>query len=216
MGPRKPRDHEMLESVYSMIALVFILLACVELCDAATVVDVYRLIQYDISGSPFGSRLASLNHHAGSLHFPPGADLSRTVLMIPVRDLNITFLEEYIVERQPLGGLLFLLPQMFSFENRDGTRSNHQDHGNELLKNLMAELEQLLIHANVPYPVYFAFEDDDIDAVLADVKRNDAIGQPATATTGGFKLVVSAPDPKKLTSPTITNIQVPIQPSFSN
>jgi hypothetical protein len=83
----------MLESVYSMIALVFILVACVELCDAATVVDVYRLIQYDISGSPFGSRLASLNHHAGSLHFPPGADLSRTVLMIPVRDLNITFLE---------------------------------------------------------------------------------------------------------------------------
>ena len=93
MGPRKPRDHEMLESLYSMIALVFILVACVELCDAATVVDVYRLIQYDISGAPFGSRLASLNHHAGSLHFPPGADLSRTVLMIPVRDLNITLLE---------------------------------------------------------------------------------------------------------------------------
>jgi hypothetical protein len=36
----------------------------------------------------------------------------------------------------------------------------------------------------VQYPVYFAFEDDDIDAVLADVKRNDASGQPATATTG--------------------------------
>lgn len=36
------------------------------------------------------------------------------------------------------------------------------------------------------YPVYFAFEDDDIDAVLADVKRNDAIGQPATATNGGY------------------------------
>ena len=36
------------------------------------------------------------------------------------------------------------------------------------------------------YPVYFAFEDDDIDAVLADVKRTNAIGQPATATTGGY------------------------------
>lgn len=34
--------------------------------------------------------------------------------------------------------------------------------------------------------MYFAFEDDEIDAVLADVKRNDAIGQPATATTGGL------------------------------
>lgn len=35
------------------------------------------------------------------------------------------------------------------------------------------------------YPVYFAFENDDIDAVLSDIKRNDATGQPATATTGG-------------------------------
>jgi hypothetical protein len=64
--------------------------------------------------------------------------------------MEIIHVAEYIVERQPLGGLLFLLPLMFSFENRDGTRSNHQDHGNELLKNVMAELEQLLIHANVP------------------------------------------------------------------
>ncbi|KAE8037399.1 hypothetical protein FH972_009988 [Carpinus fangiana] len=206
MGPRKAGEREMLESVYSMIALVFVLVACVELCDAATVVDVYRLIQYDISGVPFGSRLAALNHHAGSLHSAPGADLSRTVLIIPVRDLDISFVKEYITQRQPLGGLLFLLPRMFSFENRDDTKSSHVNQG-ELLKTVVAELEQLLIHAKIPYPVYFAFEDDDIDAVLADVKRNDAIGQPATATTGGFKLVVSASEPKKLASPTITNIQ---------
>nr|GFA77631.1 nicalin-1-like isoform X2 [Tanacetum cinerariifolium] len=44
--------------------------------------------------------------------------------------------------------------------------------------------------------------------VLADIKRNDAAGQPATATTGGYKLIVSSPAPKKLSSPTITNIQV--------
>lgn len=35
------------------------------------------------------------------------------------------------------------------------------------------------------YPVYFAFENDEIHNVLADIKQNDAIGQPATATTGG-------------------------------
>ena len=34
--------------------------------------------------------------------------------------------------------------------------------------------------------MYFAFEDDNINAVLVDVKRNDATGQPATATTGGL------------------------------
>lgn len=36
------------------------------------------------------------------------------------------------------------------------------------------------------YPVYFASEGEDIGAVLADVKRNDATGQLATATTGGL------------------------------
>lgn len=94
MAQAKPGgERQVLESMYSMIALVFVLVACVELCDAATVVDVYRLIQYDISGAPFGSRLANLNHHAGSLHFAPGADLSRTVLIIPLRELNISFVK---------------------------------------------------------------------------------------------------------------------------
>lgn len=197
----------MLESVYSVIALVVILVACVELCDAATVVDVYRLIQYDIAGVPFGSRLASLNHHAGSLPFVPGADLSRTVVIIPVHEVNITFIREYIAQRQPLGGLLFLLPQMFSSENINGSVKGEQNFEKELMRNILVELEQLLIHANIPYPVYFAFDDDNVDAVLVDVKRNDATGQPATATTGGYKLVVSAPEPKKLASPAITNIQ---------
>ncbi|XVF73705.1 hypothetical protein PTKIN_Ptkin13bG0004200 [Pterospermum kingtungense] len=56
-------------------------------------------------------------------------------------------------------------------------------------------------------PIYFAFENEEIDTVLVDMKKNDAIGQPATATTGGYKLVISTLDPKKVASPTITNIQ---------
>ncbi|KAB2606102.1 nicalin-1-like [Pyrus ussuriensis x Pyrus communis] len=43
---------------------------------AAIVVDMYRLIQYNISDAPFGSRLTNLNHHAGSLNFAPGPNLS--------------------------------------------------------------------------------------------------------------------------------------------
>lgn len=84
--------RQMFESFYSVIALVFILVACVELCDASTVVDVYRLIQYDIAGVPFGSRVASLNHHAGSSLFAPGSDLSRTVVIFPLSELNETFI----------------------------------------------------------------------------------------------------------------------------
>ncbi|XP_057480554.1 uncharacterized protein LOC130767644 [Actinidia eriantha] len=205
-APRKAREGEVFESVYSVIALVFVLVACVELVDGVAVVDVYRLIQYDLAGVPFGSRLASLNHHAGSSLFAPGTDLSRTVVMIPVREVNITFIREYIVQRQPLGGLIFLLPRMFSPENKD-SMGGGDDFDKDLMKNILVELEQLLVHANIPYPVYFAFEDDNINAVLVDVKRNDATGQPATATTGGYKLVISAPEPRKLASPTVTNIQ---------
>lgn len=81
------------ESMYPILALMLILVACVELCDAATVVDVYRLIQYDISGVPFGSRFSSLNHHAASLSFQRGADLSRSVLILPLRELDIAFVQ---------------------------------------------------------------------------------------------------------------------------
>ncbi|XP_071687756.1 uncharacterized protein [Rutidosis leptorrhynchoides] len=57
------------------------------------------------------------------------------------------------------------------------------------------------------YPVYFAFEDEDLQKVLSDIKKSDVAGQSATATTGGYKLIVTSAAPKKLASPTITNIQ---------
>lgn len=196
---------ELVDSLYSIISLIFILVACVEICDAATVVDVYRLIQYDIAGEQFGSRLASLNHHASSL-LSHHTDLSRTVVILPVRDLNLTFIKECIGQKKPLGGLLLMLPQMFNSGIKDGVEDDPNSE-KELIRILLAELERLLIHAKIRYPVYFAFEDDDIDAVLADVKRNDATGQPATATTGGYKFVVSAPEPRKVASPALANIQ---------
>ncbi|XP_075484657.1 uncharacterized protein LOC142524515 [Primulina tabacum] len=191
----------------SVITLLIIVLACVELCDAATVVDVYRLVQYDLGGVPFGSRLAAVNHHAGSsLSFSEVADLSRTILILPVRELNLTLIREYIEQRKPLGGLLLLLPPVFSPQNSGS--EGHAGHDSEKgMKEVLTELELVLVHTNIPYPVYFGFEDEYVNAVLADVKKNDATGQLATATTGGYKLLVAAAEPKKVTSPTITNIQ---------
>lgn len=200
----------MLDPMYKMIALVFIVVAFVELSDAVAVVNVYRLVQYDLGGVPYGSRFASLNHHAASSLFSPSSassDLSRTVLILPLREFNQTFIQEYIGQKKPLGGLLLLLPQIFNPEKSEsGDQSETDSMGNHLRKTL-AEVERILIHSNIPYPVYFAFEDKDINEVLADVKKNDLTGQPATATTGGYKLVVSAREPKKVATPTIANIQ---------
>ncbi|KAH6814734.1 M28 Zn-peptidase nicastrin [Perilla frutescens var. frutescens] len=186
----------------SLIALLITLMAC----DAVTVVDVYRLVQYDIAGVPLGSRLAALNHHAASSSSAAAAaDLSRTVLILPVRELNLTFFREYIGQRRPLGGLLLLLPPAFSPQHAN--TEGHHDSAKDLMKEILSEVERLLIHANIPYPVYFGFEDEDVNAMLDDIKKNDVTGQPATATTGGYKLVVAAPEPRKIASPTIVNIQ---------
>ncbi|VVB04885.1 unnamed protein product [Arabis nemorensis] len=208
MADEKKSKHRhrsvVFESMYPVLALMLLLVACVELCDAATVVDVYRLIQYDISGVPFGSRFSSLNHHAASLSFQPGADLSRSVLILPLRKLDIGFVQDYISQKQSLGGLLILLPQMFRPGNIGGSNLISETEG---FRKLLAQLEKLLVQGNIPFPVYFAFENEETDAMLADVKKNDALGQQATATTGGYKLVISVSEPKKIASPTITNIQ---------
>ncbi|GER33203.1 nicalin [Striga asiatica] len=187
---QKSQSSVFVEPVYSsVITLLIIVMACAELCDAVTVVDVYRLVQYDIAGVPFGSRFAALNHHAGSSIYSSShgavADLSRTVLILPVRELNLTFIRDYIGQRKPLGGLLLLLPQVFNPQHLNKSGGSDQDSAH-LVKNVLDEVEQLLIHENIPYPVYFGFEDEHVSAMLDDVKKNDASGQPATATTGGF------------------------------
>ena len=49
------------------------------------------------SGSPFGSRLASLNHHAASSLLFGSSNLSRAVLVLPLTELNHTFIHGIII-----------------------------------------------------------------------------------------------------------------------
>jgi hypothetical protein len=183
----------------AVVALVTLLMSMV-VADAAAVVDVYRMIQYDLRGTPMGSRRAPLNHHATSGLDVPGADLSRAVVILPVLKVNITTVNEFVQNKGLLGGLLLLLPQR-SNESGEG------DDSDEKIANALAELEQFLVHNTFQYPVYFAYEDDNVKDILRKISANDAAGRPATATTGGYKLVISASDAKKISTSTITNIQ---------
>ncbi|CAN6444958.1 unnamed protein product [Victoria cruziana] len=184
MGKRG-REGEVLESVLSVLISALVFIACFELGDAAAVVDVYRLIQYDLSDVPFGSRRAALNHHAGSSLDASGVDLSRTVVIFPVRQLNLAFLQKILTNQQPLGGLLLLLPQSSIGEKEEHSEDGGHVCRNGQLRRKVMEMEQILLHANVPYPVYFAFEEEKVNAMLADIEHNDATGQPSTTTTGG-------------------------------
>ena len=52
---------------------------------------------------------------------------------------------EYLAEKKHLGGLLILLPTKLSVKNGEG---NNDDKGQ--LKSVLAELEKLLVHEEVP------------------------------------------------------------------
>ncbi|KAG0631561.1 hypothetical protein M758_1G262500 [Ceratodon purpureus] len=184
----------------ALVALVTVVMSVV-VVEAAAVLDVYRMIQYDLGGVPMGSRRAALSHHATSGFAVPGADLSRAVVILPALKVNISSLNEFVQNKGLLGGLLLLLPQRSNGSGGDG------DDSDENVAKALAELEQWLVHNTFQYPVYFAYESDNVQNILQEITANDAAGRPATATTGGYKLVVSVSDAKKLPSPTLTNIQ---------
>lgn len=200
----RPDERALLEP---LLAFLCLFAACIEICDAAAVVDAYRMIQYDLKGIPFGSRRAGLNHHAGSMLFTHQAtDLSRTVIIVPIVTVNISALNEYLQSKRLLGGLLLLLPRKFGNQETLEGKGDSEDADADSISKI-ADLEQWLIHNTLPYPVYFTLEDEILQSVLREVEENDAAGRHATAITGGYKLVVPVREPKKLATTTLTNIQ---------
>lgn len=63
---------------------------------------------------------------------------------------SLFFIAEYIEEEKPLGGLLLLLPQVFNSQNTDSEDESGHDSSKAVIKEVLLELERLLIHANIP------------------------------------------------------------------
>eukprot|EP00250_Pteridium_aquilinum_P002233 c12426_g1_i1 orf=127-1821(+) len=199
-----------MECVYALVGVLCLVAACVEMCDAVAVVDVYRMIQYDLQGVPLGSRRAALNHHASSLllfsNSNHSSDLSRSVLIVPISRASISALRDLLRSRQVLGGLLLILPSKFGNRGSADGAIDSEDEDADVFDKI-SDLEQWLIHSSLPYPVYFAFENEKLKAVLREIEENDAAGRHATAITGGYKFVVSVAEPKKISTTTLTNLQ---------
>lgn len=78
---------------HALILLACAIFVCFEASAAATVVDVYRMIQYDIAGSPFGARKSLLNAYASSGQANlTDLELARAAVITPILDLNLTLL----------------------------------------------------------------------------------------------------------------------------
>lgn len=56
--------------------------------------------------------------------------------------------------------------------------------------------------------MYFAYENEVFGDILRELRTNDEAGVPASATSGGYRLVVKTPEGRKVPAPTLINIQV--------
>lgn len=59
-------------------------------------------------------------------------------------------LADCITQKKAIGGLLLLLPQKISSESKEDKEDAGQIDEKEGMQNVVAELEQLLIHSNIP------------------------------------------------------------------
>eukprot|EP00850_Spirogloea_muscicola_P012162 SM000078S22021 [mRNA] locus=s78:45701:50972:+ [translate_table: standard] len=171
--------------------------------------------KYDVRGKPLGSRRAALNLYAASGLSTPGLDLARAVVVLRVRDLDLPLLSRVLQKKQAVGGIILILPRKHgvggsSSSDKDAEGPSQQEDGNVSLAGhlgMVAELEELLVHSNLQMPVYFALENDVLSSVINISRTSEMVGKPASASNGGYKLVISSAEPKKVPTPVISNIQ---------
>lgn len=60
---------------------------------------------------------------------------------------------ECISQKKRLGGLLFLLPKIFGSDDTKNDGTKCPNNGEGTVKNLLGELERLLVHENIPVSV---------------------------------------------------------------
>jgi len=173
--------------------MIWALLTLCMLCavaEGSSLVDVYRLLQYDVDGEHLGSRRVALNQHASLV----GVSGGRSVIVIPFAEIDIKVVTELLESKTSIAGLLFVLPRDF------------EGIGKSALHKLEA-VEQLLLESKVQVPVYFAEETADLNEMISSLEPARRSGSVPSASTGGVRLVVSAREAKPLAQPLLENYQ---------
>eukprot|EP00242_Pyramimonas_sp_CCMP2087_P010392 CAMPEP_0198215062 /NCGR_PEP_ID=MMETSP1445-20131203/46636_1 /TAXON_ID=36898 /ORGANISM="Pyramimonas sp., Strain CCMP2087" /LENGTH=285 /DNA_ID=CAMNT_0043890583 /DNA_START=225 /DNA_END=1079 /DNA_ORIENTATION=+ len=174
-----------------LAAVIFLLLSLVcVMVDAASVMDVHRLIQYDLHGEPLGSRKSNVNQYASLAGGPKNG---RSVVVLPLAEVDVAVVNELVQNKAAIAGILFVLPEDFEENGVDG--------------EAIAELEQSLVSQKIDMPIYFAVDNEELQNMMAELKKMLAMGRSPSPSLGGHRLVVNAKEPKKIDLPTLENYQ---------
>lgn len=157
--------REMPSSVCVLLIVPLILITAPTVVSAGQDFPVFRMQQYDFAGVKYGSRTALINLEARSL---ASENLIRRCAVVKIHQLNIEQLKTAI--SNGLSGLLILLPT-----DLDGLITAGGDKLDRLRK-----LEEELLETELPIPVYFTYESEDITQLYNEV---DAAVNSDTATS---------------------------------
>ncbi|XP_069951934.1 BOS complex subunit NCLN isoform X2 [Cherax quadricarinatus] len=196
-------DQELVEMLrssvpyYLVVALPLLILMSPVPVDAAAEFTVYRLQQYDLHGSPHGSRSSLVNVEARSLD---ASSVARRCVLARLADLTPSHYQRVV--SQGAAALLILLPvnvTSFSVDQRQ----------------LVHDVEAAMLEADSQLAVYVAYETQellDIYEAVRTATNTDAVTSAAAAmmsslSTDGYQIVVGGSQSKLMADMTIANVQ---------
>ncbi|XP_045595457.2 BOS complex subunit NCLN isoform X1 [Procambarus clarkii] len=202
-------DQELVEVLrssvpyYLVVALPLLILLSPVPVDAAAEFTVYRLQQYDLHGSPHGSRSSLVNVEARSLD---ANTVARRCVLARLADLTPSHYQRVV--SQGAAALLILLPvnlTAFSEDQRQGF----------IMLQLVHDVEASMLDADSQLAVYVAYETQELLDIYESVRtatNTDAVTSAAAAmmsslSTDGYQIVVGGSQSKLLADMTIANVQ---------
>ena len=177
---------------YLLVCLpVFIALSPINPVQAAQELDVHRLAQYEIAGTPFGSKHAALSMEARG---PSASHVLRKTIVSRVCDLSVARFRELV--SNGAGGMVLILPADLSSLAGD-------------CREALLDIEQELLSQEMEIPIYFAQETEELLELYSSLQESGESGQSGqqssamsalvqSIASSGYQLVISAGNPQPL------------------
>ncbi|XP_042230129.1 nicalin-like isoform X2 [Homarus americanus] len=180
-----------------VVALPLLILISPVPVDAAAEFTVYRLQQYDLHGSPHGSRSSLVNVEARSVD---ASSVARRCVLARLADLTSTHYQRVV--SQGAAALLILLPTNLTAFSEDQCQLVH-------------EVEAAMLEADSQLAVYMAYETQELldmyesvrTATNTDGATSAAAAMMSSLSTDGYQIVVGGSQSKLMADMTIANVQ---------
>ncbi|KAB7501477.1 Nicalin-1 [Armadillidium nasatum] len=181
---------------YLLIAFPILLILSPMPVSGSVEFPVFRLQQFELHGSTYGSQSSLVNVEARTLD---SGSYARRCVLVRIKDLTPSLYHQLV--NQGAAALLILLPKSLN--------SLSLEH-----KELIWELEEVLIDTEVQMAVYLAYESAELTDIYDSVRtftNTDSASSAAAAllsslSSDGYQMVVGGSQSKKISDSFIANI----------